>query len=123
MTLEIEGKEYTFLFGIAFIRYFDNLHVTKQGELGEFGVGLDYILVQLFSFHAPTLADVLYVASLTEKQKPGKDKIERYVEENENIEALFDEVISSLKKSAVCSKKTCTMEENLKRNLNSENTL
>ena len=49
-----------------------------------------------------------------EKERPTVQEIDDYIDSVEDIEGLFDEVVSELKKSNACKIKVRDMEERLK---------
>lgn len=99
MELTISKKKYSFKFGVKFIRALDVQMPIKQ-EGVNYGLGLTAkVLPELRSANVDTLAQVLYLANQTEKENVTLDQLDDYIDEIEDIEALFDAVLDDLGKS------------------------
>lgn len=98
MVIKIKNKEYEVRFGIRFIRELDKANVISANSV-KLGAGLELKVPQLLGYDAVALSDVLYTGTVTEKPRPTAGEIDDYVENHEDIEKLFDEVIEELKKS------------------------
>jgi hypothetical protein len=73
------------------------ISVKKEGV--EFGFSLSTKLPELAGGNAATLSDFLYTATITESPRPSQDEIDDYIDNVENIEAVFDEVLKELEES------------------------
>ena len=98
MQLTIKGKEYELNFGIGFLRELDKKCFIERNGV-KFGASMDLKIPVLLARDTVTLSDVLYAATHSLKSRPGQKEIDEYVDENEDIEALFGEVFEELKKS------------------------
>lgn len=98
MQLEIKGKTYQVKFGVKFVTEMDKRHVMKD-ERGEFGMGLETTAPFLLARKITTLAEYLHVGTITEKSRPSFDAICDYLDEVEDIEAVFLEVETELEQS------------------------
>ena len=97
MKLLINGKKYKVHFGVKFIREMDkNNFLEKDGA--KFGAGLELRAGALYDYSTPALAEILYTGTCTEKNRPSISEVDRFIEEHEDLEGLFEEVISELKK-------------------------
>ena len=114
MMITIEGKEYEVHFGIAFVRELDKKHSVKGNNGVAFGLGLETVVPKLFMGDVLTLADVLLLGTGTEKNRPTSKEVDKYIDEVEDIEAVFDEVLEELKKQNATKKKATKMITDLK---------
>lgn len=99
MELTINGKEYSFKFGVKFVRELDKtVKIEREGI--SFGMGLAAkVLPELMTGNINTLSNVLFLANRTETPKLSQNEIDDYIDDCEDIEALFDLVTDELKES------------------------
>jgi len=97
MLLTISGKEYEIKFGIRFLRELDKKYFVESNNV-KYGQGLELKVPQILTGDILTLAEFLYLGMCTEKSKPTQAQIDEFLDETEDIEALFDEVTEELKK-------------------------
>lgn len=99
MELMINDKTYTFTFGVKFVREIDiNMPIKAEGM--EFGMGLAArVIPELQGFNINTLSKVLYYANRTESPKLTQNDIDNFIDQHEDIEQLFDEVLTALSES------------------------
>ncbi|EOL41623.1 hypothetical protein RV11_GL002855 [Enterococcus phoeniculicola] len=96
MELTINNKDYLFTFGVKFVRELDKQRPIEQNGI-RFGLALSAAIIpELKSTNIATLADVLYLANRTENPRLKQAEIDNYLDECEDIEALFDEVLKEL---------------------------
>lgn len=98
MVMEIKGTEYEVRFGIKFIRELDKKYEIERENM-KFGAGLEMIVPLLLGYDATKLSEVLYLSTCTEKKRPNQESVDEYVENHEDIEKLFEEVMDELKNS------------------------
>ncbi len=98
MVMEIKGAEYEVHFGIKFIRELDKKYEIERENM-KFGAGLEMIVPLLLGYDATKLSEVLYLSTCTEKKRPNQESVDEYVENHEDIEKLFEEVLDELKNS------------------------
>lgn len=99
MELTINGKAYSFKFGVKFVREVDKRKPVEQNGV-QFGMGLvAKVVPELHATNIATLADVLYMANQTESPKIKQSELDDYIDDCDDIEALFDEVINELSES------------------------
>lgn len=99
MKLKIKDQEYSFVFGVKFLRNIDKYHGVEQEQNGmkmKFGMGLTTLLPSLMTNDSAALADVLYAAA---KPKIKLDDIDDYIDNCNNLEPLFKQVINEIKAS------------------------
>jgi len=114
MIIKINGKDHEFKPGIRFVNEVDK---TFAGANAQYGAGMVYLLPRLLDFNVPSLAKMLYLGTCTEKNRPKEDDVNTYVEEVEDIEALFQEALETLKNANATKlqvKKLLELYENLK---------
>ncbi|MBO0456284.1 tail assembly chaperone [Enterococcus hulanensis] len=118
MKLKIKNKNYSFKFGVKFVREIDKSMPVKRDDM-EFGLGLSAkILPELQSGNINTLSKVLYIASRTETPSLTQDEIDDYVDDVEDIEGLFDEVMKDLGESNAGKLAVANLEKELKKQQN-----
>ena len=98
MVLNINGNDYEVHFGIGFVRKLDEKYfVTNQSGV-KFGTGLETKIPMLLANDAVTLSEFLYEGTCTEKKRPTQKDVDMYIDQAEDIDVLFEEVIEELKK-------------------------
>jgi len=113
MQLAIGNKEYNFRFGIKFIRELDKKYYIEKDGL-KFGAALELKIPLILTGDAVALAELLYAATVTETKRPSQDSIDEYVENTEDIDGLFTEVVEELKKGNATKLKMQQVEKSLK---------
>jgi len=114
MQITIQEHTYDLKFGIKFIREMDKKHSLVRDGI-TFGAALEITVPMLWACHTVALSDVIYHATCTEKRRPKPEEVDRFVEEHENIESLFQEVIEALKKANATKLKIKNLERELKK--------
>lgn len=113
MVLTINGKECNVHFGIKFIRELDKKNFLEKDGV-RFGAGLELKAPPLHSYDTVALSEILHAGTCCmEKGRPSVDDIDRYVENYDKLEELFDEVLSELKKGNATKLKMKQLEENI----------
>lgn len=111
MQLTINDKDYTFKFGLRFVRELDK-QITTNNEGIEFGVGTAFKLAQLVNAKdLAALSDVLLVANQTETPRIKAVDLDTFIEEHEDVEVLLKEVIAELEASNATASKVKTVRE------------
>lgn len=99
MELTINDKQYGFKFGVKFVRELDKTYPIIQEGIA-FGMGLTAkVIPELKSANVNALATVLYLANRTEPPKISQGDIDNYIDDCEDIEQLFDDVLKELAES------------------------
>ena len=106
MILNINDKEYEVYFGIAFVRALDEKYNSPGIGGSKFGLGLETLVSKVYLGDAVALSDILYAGTASEKSRPTQRQIDQYIDECEDIDALFEEVINALKKQNATRKRT-----------------
>lgn len=111
MQLTINDKDYTFKFGLRFVRELDK-QITTNNEGIEFGVGTAFKLAQLVNAKdLAALSDVLLVANQTETPRIKAVDLDTFIEEHEDVEVLLNEVVAELETSNATASKVKTVRE------------
>lgn len=109
MKIKINEVEYTLKFGLKFIRELDEKYYFERNG-AKFGATLEDRIPLIFAQDPVTLSEFLYSATSTQESRPTRDEVDAYIEECEDIEKLFDEVLSELKNSNVTKSRMKQME-------------
>lgn len=115
MILAINGIDYRVKFGVGFIRELDKKYYTenKTGTV-KYGLGIETQVPLLLTNDIVTLAEFLYLGTCAEEKRPTQKEIDDYIDNAEDIEALFAEVIEELRKSNATRIKVGELTESLK---------
>ena len=95
MELEIDGEVYQFKAGFAFIREVDPMHKQKQNGIEE-NVGLNLLIGGLYDKDTEDLLTALYAMNKGQNPRITKGKLEEYIEDCEDVEGLFTQVVDFL---------------------------
>ncbi|HEL1262771.1 TPA: tail assembly chaperone [Streptococcus equi subsp. zooepidemicus] len=98
MQLEIKGKTHNIKFGTRFVAEMDKNHIAEREGM-KFGAGLQSTVPFLFERNVVTLAEIIYTGTITESPRPSLNDIYDYIDEAEDIEKLFDDVLDELRQS------------------------
>lgn len=112
MVMEIKGTEYEVHFGIKFIRELDKKYEVERENM-KFGAGLEIMVPLLMGYDTTKLSEILYLSTCTEKKRPNQESVDEYVENHEDIEKLFAEVLEELKNSNATRLKVKNLMEDL----------
>lgn len=109
--LTIKGKVYPFRFGIGFVREIDKTRTQKAENGATVNVGLNYAVAALIDEDPLELVDILFIANKTEDKKTrvSKELLEEYIEETEDLEGLFKEVLDFFETGNATKKKTAAV--------------
>lgn len=106
MNININNKNHKIIFGVGFVRTLDEKYFITNKAGIKFGVGLSQRIPALLTHNPVALSEFLYEGTCTEDERPTQKEIDAYIDNCEDIEALFDEVISELKKSNATKNET-----------------
>ena len=113
MVINIKNNDYEVRFGIAFVRALDEKYYVQSKTGIKFGTGMETRIPLLLTYDPITLSEFLYLGTCTEKKRPSQMDVDAYVDQVEDIDALFDEVIQELKKQNATKKKMETLAADL----------
>nr|DAQ76701.1 MAG TPA: tail assembly chaperone [Caudoviricetes sp.]DAS08600.1 MAG TPA: tail assembly chaperone [Caudoviricetes sp.] len=114
-----ENKTVEVKFGVGFVRELDKNHPLEAKGI-KLGMSLSMKIPEILGGDVASLSDVLYAGTLLEKERPTQTEIDNFIDEHEDIEALFDEVIKALEESNAGKRILKQNRENLKKQ-NEEN--
>lgn len=116
MQLEIGGKVYEFKFGVKFSNELDNKLPAERDGMRVFGMSLMMNVIPALQMGSiGVLNTVLKTANQTESPKVTESDLTKFIEEHEDIEKLFDEVMDELEKSNSGKLAMRSMRKNLKK--------
>nr|DAW30055.1 MAG TPA: tail assembly chaperone [Caudoviricetes sp.] len=114
MQLAINGKTYNVKFGVKFVRSLDKTFPIERNGM-KFGMALSAKIPELYAKNIASLADILYHGTVTESPRPSLADVETFVEEHEDLEQLFDDVIQELSESNAGKSLMSEMNQDLKK--------
>lgn len=113
MILSVNSKDYSFRFGVGFIRRMDERYQMKENGVS-FGASMETRVPMLLAKDTAALAEILFIANQTETPRLSQNDVDDFIDNADNIEAVFDEVIDELKKSNATKLKMKSLIETLK---------
>lgn len=102
--IEINGKKYDLHFGLDFIREMDKRYEVNGGGVS-FGMGINSAVVYLKDNNPVILEDIILAATHTAKTIPSVADIEKWLEEQEDLDKVFDDFLSALKTAPLTKSK------------------
>ncbi len=114
MLLKIKGEEYRVSFGVGFVRELDKKYYVQNNTSVKYGLGIETQIPLLLTGDPVTLSEFLYVGTCAEEKRPIPADVDAFIDEVEDVEALFDEVIEELKKSNATKVKVGKLQNSLK---------
>lgn len=102
--IEINGKKHDLHFGIDFIREMDKRY-EANGNGVSFGMGINSAVVYLKDNNPVILEDIILAATHTAKTIPSVADIEKWLEEQEDLDKVFDDFLSTLKTAPLTKSK------------------
>lgn len=115
MNIKIGEKTHEIIFGVGFVRRLDEKYYLTNGTGLKFGFGLSHKIPELLSHNVVALSEILYEGTCTEKERPTQEEVDRYIDQCDNVEGLFDEVVEELKKSNATKRETEKLIEEMKK--------
>lgn len=106
-TLEIDGKERAFNFGMKFVREIDALNVIEIDNGVKQKVGLTYALAGVVAKEPQDIANILYYGSKCAGENLTQAEIDEYIEDVEDFDKLCGDLESFFAKSN-CTRTTMT---------------
>lgn len=102
--IEINGKKHDLHFGIDFIREMDKRYEVN-GNGVSFGMGINSAVIYLKDNNPVILEDIILAATHTAKTIPSAADIEKWLEEQEDLDKVFDDFLSALKTAPLTKSK------------------
>ena len=116
MQLDVNGKVYEFKFGVKFSNELDNKLPAERDGMRVFGMSLMMNVIPALQMGSiGVLSIVLKTANQTETPKITDADLTTFIEEHEDIEKLFDEVLKELENSNSGKLAMRAMKKNLKK--------
>ncbi len=110
MELTIGGTVYQFKAGFSFIREVEPLKTQVQNGMKQ-DVGVNFILAGLHDGDAESLLTALDKMNKGQEPRIAREKLEEYIEECDDIEALFSDTLDFLKNANCLKKKVKSFEK------------
>lgn len=98
MELTINGKKYSFKFGIRFVEELNKIAGLEAKGM-KFGMALQTILPSLQGLDPSALSKVLCAANVTETPRLSVNEVNDYLEGDIDLEKVFNDVIEEIVKS------------------------
>ena len=114
MILKIKDTEYRVKFGLGFVRKLDEKYYVQNNTSVKFGLGVETQVPKLLTGDPVALSEFLYLGTCAEEKRPSQADVDEYLDDAENIDVLFDEVIEELRRSNATRAKLGELEANLK---------
>lgn len=96
--ITIKDKTYPLYFGLDFIREMDKRYAIESNIGLKFGAGMQSVLYYLEQWNPTVLVELILAATHTLKSVPSRKDLEEWLLE-QDLEALFEHFLSSLKNS------------------------
>jgi hypothetical protein len=109
--LTIKDTVYKFRFGLGFVRDIDKTRQEKDEKGNSQNVGLAYAVAALMDEDPLELVKILDTANKTEKPRLSRDDLDRYIEDEADLETICADVLDFFKKGNSTKKKTALVME------------
>ena len=109
-TLTINEREHELFFGIAFIRELDKKFCSNVNGM-KFGAGVRSAVVYLLDGNPVILVDIIQAATITNRSKLSEKDIEKWLEEQDDLDVVFDDFLTCFKTSKLTKKTTMAIVE------------
>lgn len=109
--LTIKDTVYKFRFGLGFVREIDKTRQEKDEKGNSQNVGLAYAVAALIDEDPLELVKILDTANKTEKPRLSRDDLDRYIEDDADLETICADVLDFFKKGNSTKKKTALVME------------
>lgn len=103
MEFRIDEKTYRGKFGIKFVRELDKKFGMKRDDI-DLGMAISTKTPSLLAGDTTTLADFIHLSTVTENTRPTLEEIENFIDDHDDIEELFDEVVKELEEANATKK-------------------
>lgn len=109
-TLTINEREHELSFGIAFIRELDKKFCSNVNGMN-FGAGVRSAVVYLLDGNPVILVDIIQAATITNRSRLSEKDIEKWLEEQDDLDVVFDDFLTCFKTSKLTKKTTMAIVE------------
>ena len=105
MEIEVNGEIYQLVAGFGFLHEVNkklSIDVPNTGTKKE--VGLKYMLASIIDGDIDALADCIFYMNIGQSPRLKKAQVESYLEDVEDIDKVFEDVINFLSQANACKK-------------------
>ena len=105
MEIEVNGEIYQLVAGFGFLHEVNkklSIDVPNTGTKKE--VGLKYMVASIIDGDIDALADCIFYMNIGQSPRLKKAQVESYLEDVEDIDKVFDDVIDFLSQANACKK-------------------
>lgn len=105
MEIEVNGEIYQLVAGFGFLHEVNkklSIDVPNTGTKKE--VGLKYVVASIIDGDIDALADCIFYMNIGQSPRLKKAQVESYLEDVEDIDKVFEDVINFLSQANACKK-------------------
>lgn len=105
MEIEVNGEIYQLVAGFGFLHEVNkklSIDVSNTGTKKE--VGLKYMVASIIDGDIDALADCIFYMNIGQSPRLKKAQVESYLEDVEDIDKVFEDVINFLSQANACKK-------------------
>lgn len=105
MEIEVNGEIYQLVAGFGFLHEVNkklSIDVPNTGKKKE--VGLKYMVASIIDGDIDALADCIFYMNIGQSPRLKKAQVESYLEDVEDIDKVFEDVINFLSQANACKK-------------------
>ena len=105
MEIEVNGEIYQLVAGFGFLHEVNkklSIDVPNTGTKKE--VGLKYMVASIIDGDIDALADCIFYMNIGQSPRLKKSQVESYLEDVEDIDKVFEDVINFLSQANACKK-------------------
>lgn len=105
MEIEVNGETYQLVAGFGFLHEVNKrVTVDVPNTKNKKEVGLKFMVASIMDGDIDALADCIFCMNIGQTPRLKKTDIERYLEDVEDIDKVFEDVINFLSQANVCKK-------------------
>lgn len=112
MDITINEKDITLNFGLDFIAYLDDKFSIAQNGI-KLGLGVQQAYTQLMTGSPLIILDIIKAGQLNSKVKASEKEIKAFIENNDDLDGLFDDFLSAFETSSLTKKTANQMKESM----------
>lgn len=98
MQIQINGNAVNVRFGVRFVRELDKLYPLELKGM-KLGMVLSMKIPEILGGDIASLSDIIYAGTVLENNRPSQSDVDEFIENHEDIDKLFDDVINELEQS------------------------
>lgn len=104
LEIEMNGKVYPFKFGVGFLSRANARYKEIQSGMVPIEIGFKYLVARAEDGYADAIVDMLVMAAHGQKPCATRQTIEDYIDDEADVDALWEEIKGFLFRSAACKK-------------------